>query len=847
MFNRFSILITFFLFINMVFGQKAVIDDKYIPQQGLYFLSHTVDFEKRTGLNLTPQKTLNLKDGFELSFDIKLRKEEHNYGYIFRININDSLNIDLVSNIWLDKNYFALVKNTEEFYRTELTDITDYIDNWISIKVKADVQNQEIIFSVNNNPIVIKNKIPPFQELSIFFGKNRDSRLYVNDVAPMTIRNILIFDNKNNLKRDWPLFKHAKNDVYDEVANEKATVLNPVWEIDKHVYWEKRGEIIIDGLNPQIAYDEKKGRIFIAKNKDLYIYSINENAFDTIAAVQGNPYVSVANSIIYDPLTDQLISYNNQKDYLIRFDFNKKQWYPQSNDFYNTIIQHNQIIDTDNNELVIFGGYGMYHYNAQLSQFKLDSSGWKVNDLSAFITPRYLSAAAYAGDRKMLVFGGYGSKSGKQEESPQNHYDLYQIDIDSLTCHKKWGFKDDNSHHTFSNSMVIDKRNNCFYVLAYENDRNNTYIQLNRFGLDEPDKMLLGDSIPYKFYDIKSYCNLFMNPEGNELITVIYYAYKDDQTKVSIYSLPFPPLSKDEIYQEVPTDNNHKRVICIIIIAVVIILAGSSYLMYSNKKSKETEDISADENQHSLHTIKKRTSSILLLGSFQIIDVDGNDITGRFTHIIKNLFLFILINTLKNEKGVTSHQIDETIWSNMDKSNAMNNRNVNMSKLRNAIKDLPGINIVSKNSYWFITVSEEVFCDYGEILHLINELEQNNNYDLDKVNRILEFGIRGGLLSNTTSSWLDNYKSEYSNSIIDLLSKVSITAVEKKDYKLLLKISNVMLAIDSIDEDGIKLKCKALYYLGKKRLARKSYNDFCEEYQKILDAPLKLQFDDIIK
>lgn len=852
MFKHIIIFITLFLIANVT-SLKAINGKQDAPHEGLCFMAHTVDLEKRTGLNLTPERQLNLKDGFQLNFDIKLRQEGHNYGYIFRIIVNDTLNIDLLSNLWLDRKHFSLIKNTEELFRAPITNIPNYLNSWIEIALKADVQKQEITVWINNEKTVISNAIPNLRKVSIFFGRNNNSRLYVNDVPPMNIRNIRIFDNKQKLIRNWPLFKHAKDVVYDEVNNEKATVTNPVWEIDKHIYWKKRGEIFVEGLNPQIAYDEKKGRIFIAQNKDLYTFSLHQNKFDTIVSPEGSPFGAMANSIIYNHQTEKLISYNINKNYLIEYDFNNQYWLPKDNEFYNTMIQHNQMIAHDLNELVIFGGYGVYEYNALLCKYKLDGSGWEVKDLSASITPRYLSAGGYSGNGKMLVFGGYGSKSGKQEESPQNHYDLNEIDVNTFTCDKIWEFTNDNLHQTFGNSMVIDKQKNCFYVLAYENDRNNTYIQLNRFGLDKPDKVLLGDSIPYKFHDVKSYCTLFMNQESNELITILYDADKNDNTRISIYSLSAPPLSRTEIHQHAPVDNNHNWVIYIsvtaAIIFVLVILVMLSYFLYkkTSHKSGSIEDIFSDDNQPSIYQVKKRTSSILLLGSFQIIDVDGNDITGQFSYILRNLFLFILINTLKNGKGVTSHQIDETIWQNMDKSNAMNNRNVNMSKLRNVIKNLPGISIVSKNSYWYITIADEVFCDFAEILHLINEVEYSKSFDPDKIDRILELGISGGLLSNSTSPWLDSFKSEYSDSITDILTIISIEAARKKDLKLLLRIANVMLAIDSLDEEAIKLKCRSLYHLGKKRLAKECFNDFCNEFQKILDALPKFNFEDIIK
>ena len=47
---------------------------------GLRFAAHTVVPEKRTSLDLTPDGGLKMTKGFTGSFDLKLRREEHNFG-----------------------------------------------------------------------------------------------------------------------------------------------------------------------------------------------------------------------------------------------------------------------------------------------------------------------------------------------------------------------------------------------------------------------------------------------------------------------------------------------------------------------------------------------------------------------------------------------------------------------------------------------------------------------------------------------------------------------------------------------------------------------------------------------
>lgn len=46
-------------------------------------------------------------------------------------------------------------------------------------------------------------------------------------------------------------------------------------------------------------------------------------------------------------------------------------------------------------------------------------------------------------------------------------------------------------------------------------------------------------------------------------------------------------------------------------------------------------------------------SCIRLLGKFQVKDKEGNDISGRFTPILKSLLLLILLHSQKDERGIT--------------------------------------------------------------------------------------------------------------------------------------------------------------------------------------------------
>jgi endo-1,4-beta-D-glucanase Y len=76
---------------------KSILLESQNISSGLYFAAHSAIKEERTSLTLSPD--FDASKGFTLDFDIKFRSEEHNYGYVFRIIIDDERSFDLIANI----------------------------------------------------------------------------------------------------------------------------------------------------------------------------------------------------------------------------------------------------------------------------------------------------------------------------------------------------------------------------------------------------------------------------------------------------------------------------------------------------------------------------------------------------------------------------------------------------------------------------------------------------------------------------------------------------------------------------------------------------------------------------
>lgn len=823
---------------------------------GLYFRAHTVIPEERTSLNLTPDKPINLKKGGVLDFEVLLRSEKHNYGYVARIILNDTLNIDLLANKGWNKNQLSLMKGNRQLMNlNDLHTVSHYQEgDWLHVSIEINYEEQKIVWTLNGTKQSVSTNLPQLSSVQIVFGLNNIKSFKSTDVAPMNLRNIKVTTIKGKSLREWSLSKHGEANVYDALENARASIHNGVWEIDQHIKWEKLTSFYLHGTNGRIAPYQKKndGGIFAILKDTIYTYSISNGELIKTITSSGQPYNSTVSSLIYDSIDNLLISYTPERDIFNSYNFQKNKWELDIPNVFLSYLHQSSCYIPEKKELIAFGGYGFYQYNAILFKHSKDSVGWQKTDFSQTIEPRYMTSMGYWGDGKILLLGGYGSKSGKQEETPKNFYDLHIIDTDQMLSKKLWEFSNDRSE-VFGNSIVIGKEKKSFYVLSFDNDRAHSYLKLNQFDITAPNRKLLADSIPFLFHDTESYCTLFYNEATSQFIAALIYQDGAINSKVELYGLKSPAIQIDDVIQnssDLSSSGSSTNIyinIFILFIILTILISSTLYLKKRNKKKKEFELIlySSDDQ------VKIQNSSIRLLGGFQVVNTKGVDITTGFTQILRHLFLYMLLYSYKDTNGITSDQLIETFWFGMDKSNAMNNRNVNLSKLRLLLKDIGNININHKNGYWHLTMDTSVSCDYIEMIDLLKkanaEVKSKVPSLLTTLNRISELGQNGELLPDITEEWIDRFKEDYSILLSDILLESIKLPEVKSELMLLLKLAEIILSSDSLDENAIQYKCYALHYLGKKGLSKQCYENFCEEYTRILGTKPEMEYSDIIK
>ena len=581
------------VYILLLFLLSNTLHNTVRANTGLFFQAHRVIPEKRTELNLTPEAPFSFRDGFSLSFDVHLRNEEHNYGYIVRIILNDTLNIDLLSNKgWTHSQLFLMRGNQSLVDISQLDSIPRFnSSDWFQVELRLNYKKQFITCILNEKEWSIPIELPQLNNVRITFGLHTGQSFPSTDVAPMNLRNVRILDRQGELLKKWTLLQHGDNEVYDEVKSSRAIVRNGIWEIDHHIRWRKKTSFIIPGSSLQFTPYQRPtdGGLFIALKDTIYQYSIERERLDTIIVNTGHPYFTAASSLVYDSVHDELISYSAEQERLNRYSFEKNEWERAIPDVLLSYLHHSSCYVPDLEQVILFGGYGFYRYSSVLFIHSIDSISWQQKDLSHLIEPRYLAAMGYLGESKVLLLGGYGSKSGKQEGNPENYYDLHCIDVEKMSSRKLWGFSNEKME-AFGNAMVVDRDKEHIYALSFANDRAFSQIRLNRFGIERPDRIYMADSIPYQFHDTSSYCTLFYNQGTAELVTVLAYQDGIGKTCVEVYTLGYPVLRLSDVLQSVPEKHSIGWIWLILIIGIVGVLTVLVILWKRKQKNVTRRD-----------------------------------------------------------------------------------------------------------------------------------------------------------------------------------------------------------------------------------------------------------------
>lgn len=827
---------------------------------GLVFRAYEYSKDERTSFTIpSSEHTLRLKNYLSLSFDLKIRAQGEHFGYVCRIIIGDQSDINLILvNPASELPYLCFIKDKEYLGKISPESEMD-IYEWNRITIELEVKGN-VLYVKGNDIVIAKDETPPEnRSVKICFGANNQAQFSTSDVAPMILKNVKVGLLQGTTNYVWPL-KEPVSDVLFRDESEKltASIVNPEWNISRHLHWEHTRTIRFSSKTYPVLDNVSGAFYFVSQHSVTKLDALS----NTVHEYPFTPSIDVerlTNQFIFIPDSagrGHLIYYDVEKpigEHLSSFDFDAKQWsVPIKRSRQSTYSHHNKFFSVNDTSIVQLFGYGFHQYMPEMNRISL--SGDVIRDTTPEIPPRYLSAIAMA-DSVVYIYGGMGNELGKQEYGVTFYRDLYKLNLKDYSLEKCWGIPSGAYNEVAAPTLVVDSTGKHAKGLFFTPLRFQSGLVMKDLNLTTGELITYGDTIPFTFLDVSSFVELMYIPAQKRYCAVTVHQSDAHNYEANIYSIAYPVFSFST-----STSERANNVWLIIGIAVLGIGVGG-VLCYKFSRSKRTVTSEvAKETVESGEKVDPRVFSldntdalesnvspgIHLLNGFQVVDSGSKDITGKFTPIMRQLLSVIILYTNYNNKGISNIKLKELLWFDKSEESFSNNRSVNMRKIRLLLENIGDIEISSDNGYWRVLNKGGVYIDYIAITELVKKLTPLAKVDEHDLSCLLQLASFGQLLPNMQFDWLDEFKAGYSDSIINLLSKLRDSEQLRQNDKMKILIANCILKFDSLDEDSVRVKCLSLINLKRIGLAHATFEQFTREYKLILNETYNDSFEQFV-
>ena len=278
-----------------------------------------------------------------------------------------------------------------------------------------------------------------------------------------------------------------------------------------------------------------------------------------------------------------------------------------------------------------------------------------------------------------------------------------------------------------------------------------------------------------------------------------------------------------------------------LVLPISILLLATLFLLRVRyrQRRKIKEDLKRDTVRHA----KPHPNFIGLFGDFMIIDKHGNNIAGQLSPKLKQLFLVLLIFSLKEKNGISTRELSSILWKGQSLKSTKNLRGVTIRNLRKVLEPVDGIDILYQSDNWSLKLGGSVVCDYYVFLKL---LENNNIQDYLIFSRFYDLIREGEFLKGESQPWMDEVKGFVGNSIMDVLLQYLQSNSKSLDPGELLSIADLIFIYDPVNEVALSYKMKTLVMQNNHNLARFTYKRFCQLYEEMFGEAFNRTFEEMI-
>lgn len=266
-------------------------------------------------------------------------------------------------------------------------------------------------------------------------------------------------------------------------------------------------------------------------------------------------------------------------------------------------------------------------------------------------------------------------------------------------------------------------------------------------------------------------------------------------------------------------------------------------LILKNKKAKSVINIKTPKTSKPLFEGSLKENGITLLNGFKILNNKGKDITHQFSPKRRELLILILLYTIK-EGGISSRKMSEILWPGFPAKSQKNNRSTQIKEIRKILENQVPVEIIFIDKKWQVETSASVKIDIFSLEEFIPGFLSASKPKTVEKETILNFSrivSRGPLLPQLEMEWLDKIKSDYNNSILDLLTPY-IEDPGAFSNSECMEIIDAVLVIDPLYEVAVRKKVDCLLKDGKHMSAKKVVEDYKKLYESFYGEPADAEF-----
>lgn len=801
---------------------------------GLQFRSYEVAPNLRTSLRIPSTEHKNIKyDGFmNLSFDVKIDTKKECFGYICRIILNNNEYVDiLLTNPTAGEAHLALTSKHGELMKVDIP-TGDQLSEWNHLDLILSTENNETRISLNGTSNMLACAQCTIHDAIICFGANNHRTFSTSDVAPMSIKNVSLKTTANSDRfYFWELLNEedlnggsGKKRMPISVENAEWLIeTNSSWRLSSSLAFKSRVKTVIDGYQKRIY--------LITQDCVTSIYP-DSKKISSHHFRQDISFKKLTNDFFTLPEGRLLyIDPENDVPVISEFDFNTSSWTHEiKKEINSSCLHHNSFFNRVDSCLIHLFGYGFHKYSNTISKWNEQTGYFKRWSLDS-IPPRYLSAVGLS-DTLAWIYGGKGNEKGIQELGATIYNDLYTINLKDYSVRKVYTHESE-SMEVAAADLIISDNEKTFTALFYSPNAYQSKLQLKSINIEDGSSSILGNSIPYNFLDVDSEARLIFDADSQAYYAITVEKYDDGTYRANLYTISSPVMVIGADSQEAKSGNPFYWLLLSLLLSAIAIASAYSI----RRKSKSTpivHKVQVPQGQHGIY----------LIGGFKVINKEGIDITSHFTPLMKQL-LSILILYSYRQKGISNAELKETLWSDKSEESYYNNRGVNIKKLRTCISELGDLEISSSNGHWFINIDESL-CDWFYNMNVLESLDFAN-LSKEQILSLIDIAIKGQLLPDMRYEWIDKFKAQYTDIIIGSLSKARKNISKTNSTDIMISLADAVLLFDSLDEDAVKAKCKALIAQKRLGMAQSTFKNFTQEYNRLMGEEYSVSFNEFVR